>query len=91
MIEKEVDELKLNLDKALEHREKAEYKLAIEALYKALDVESDNIVVLTQLAEIYALMNDIERSIRYYKDILEIDENNETALSALYNKYFSIF
>lgn len=90
MIEKEVDELKLNLDKALEHREKAEYKLAIEALYKALDVESDNIEVLTQLAEIYSIMNDIERSIRYYKDILEIDENNEIALSALYNKYFSI-
>ena len=75
MLEKEVDELKLNFDKALEYREKAEYKLAVEALYKALDVESDNIEVLTQLAEIYALMNDLERSIRYYIDILEIDEN----------------
>ncbi len=90
MLEKEVDELKLNFDKALQHREKAEYKLAVEALYKALDVEADNIEVLTQLAEIYALMNDLERSIRYYKDVLEIDENNEMALSALYNKYFSL-
>lgn len=90
MLEKEVDELKLNFDKALEYREKTEYKLAVEALYKALDVESDNIDVLTQLAEIYALMNDLERSIRYYKDILEIDENNEAAISALYNKYFSL-
>lgn len=90
MLEKEVDELKLNFDKALEHREQGEYKLAVEALYKALDVEADNLEVLTQLAEIYALMNDMERTIRYYKDILEIDENNENALSALFNKYFSL-
>lgn len=88
MLEKEVDELKLNFDKAMEHREKAEYKLAVEALYKALEVEPDNINVLTQLAEIYALMKDFERSIRYYKDILEIEENNESALSALFSKYF---
>ncbi len=89
MIGKEVDELKINFDKACEHREKGEYKLAVEALYKALDVESDNIEVLTSLAEIYALMNDLERSIRYYKDILEVDENNLQATCALFNKYFA--
>lgn len=90
MLEKEIDELKLNFEIAMEHREKAEYKLAVEALYKALDVVPDNIEVLVQLAEIYALMNDYERSIRYYKDILEIDENNEIAISALYNKSFML-
>lgn len=90
MFEKEVDELKLNFDNALQHRENAEYKLAIEALYKALDVEPNNIEVLTQLAEIYALMNDLERSIQYYKDIIEIDENNLSAICALFNKYFTI-
>lgn len=89
MVGKEVDELKLNFDRACEHRENGEYKLAVEALYKALDVEPDNIDVLTQLAELYALMNDIERSIRYYKDILEVDENNLCAICALYNKNFS--
>lgn len=89
MLGKEVDELKINYDKACEHRENGEYKLAIESLYKALDVEPDNIDVLTQLAEIYALMNDLERSIRYYKDILEVDENNSGAISALYNKNFA--
>ncbi len=90
MFEKEVDELELNFEKACEHREKAEYKLAVEALYKALDVEPENLKVLFQLAEIYALMNDLERSIRYYKDILEIDENNQNALVALFNKYFLV-
>ncbi len=90
MFEKEVDELKINFDRALDHREKAEYKLAIEALYKALDVAPDNVDVLTQLAEIYAIMNDFERSIRYYRDILEVDENNLMAVSALANKYFAV-
>lgn len=90
MFEKEVDELKLNFDKAIEYREKEEYKLAIEALYKALDVEADNVDVLLQLAEIYALLKDYERSIKYYKTILELDENNISVMSALFAKYFVI-
>ncbi|MCM1010265.1 MAG: tetratricopeptide repeat protein [Fusobacterium sp.] len=89
MVGKEVDELKLNYDKACEHRENGEYKLAVESFYKALDVEPENIDVMTQLAELYSLMNDIERSIRYYKDILEVDENNLCAICALYNKNFA--
>ena len=90
MFEKEVDELKLNFDKALEYREKEEYKLAIESLYKALDVQDDNVEVLLQLAEIYALLKDYERSIKYYKTILDVDENNLNVISALYSKCFTI-
>ena len=89
-MEKEIDELKLNYNLALEFREKAEYKLAIESLYKALDVEPDNFEVLVQLAEIYALMNDYERSIQYYREILELDENNLAIVNALFNKYFIV-
>lgn len=90
MFEKEVDELKLNLDKAIEYREKEEYKLAIESLYKALDVQGDNVDVLIQLAEIYSILKDYERSIKYYKSVLEVDENNLNILGALYSKYFII-
>ena len=90
MFEKEVDELKLHLDKALEYREKEEYKLAIESLYKALDVQGDNVDVLLQLAEIYSCLKDYERSIKYYKTILEVDENNLNVLSAIYSQYFMV-
>ena len=90
MFEKEVDELKINLDKALYYREKEEYKLAIEALYKALDVQSDNVDVLVQLAEIYAILKDFERSIKYYKAILEIQPQNLLVLNSLYSLCFSL-
>ena len=90
MFEKEVDELKLHYDKAIEYREKEEFKLAIESLYKALDVQQDNIDVLLQLAEIYSILKDYERSIKYYKTILEVDENNLSVLSAIYTQYFRV-
>ena len=39
------------------------YKQAIEMLYKALELESDNIEILFQLGELYFLLNNFQRSI----------------------------
>lgn len=67
------------LKQAFQLQEEKHYKQAIEALYKALCIESDNIEILAQISQLYYLMNNFERSLEYAEKILEIEpEHTET-------------
>ena len=67
------------LKQAFQLQEEKHYKQAIEALYKALCIESDNIEILSQISHLYYLMNNFERALEYAEKILEIDtEHTET-------------
>ena len=46
------------------------YKPAVEMLYKALALDNDNIEVLYQLGEIYALMHNYSRAAGYLEQVL---------------------
>ena len=41
------------------------YKPAIEMLYKALTIENNNVEILSQLAELYYLLENYQRAINY--------------------------
>ena len=47
------------------------YKQAIEMLYKALELESDNTEILFQLGELYFLLNNFQRSMQYLEKVLQ--------------------
>lgn len=67
------------LKQAFQLQEEKHYKQAIEALYKALCIESDNIEILSQIAHLYFLMNNFERALEYSEKILDINpEHVET-------------
>lgn len=85
MFEEEVNELKIHLDEAQKRRDSGEYKEAIEALYKALDIDKKNLDAHVQLAEIFLLMNDFERSLKYYKFAHEIDPSKHDIVASLCN------
>jgi tetratricopeptide (TPR) repeat protein len=46
-------------------------KQAIEMLYKALELESDNTEIIAQLGELYYLLNNHERAEHYLKKVLD--------------------
>ena len=68
------------LKQAFQLQEEKHYKQAIEALYKALCIESDNVEILFQISHLYYLMNNFERSLEYAEKILEIDPDHVDTL-----------
>ena len=66
--EKEVLEY---IKEAFSLRSQELYKPAVEMLYKALALDNDNIEVLYQLGELYALMQNHSRAAGY------LDQENE--------------
>ena len=73
------------LKQAFQLQEEKHYKQAVEALYKALCIESDNIEILSQISHLYFLMNNFERSIEYAEKILEIDPEHIETLKTVVN------
>lgn len=61
-------------------KSKGLYKQAIEMLYKALEIENDNIELLFQLGELYFLLNNYPRAIQYVEKISKVNPNHEEAL-----------
>ena len=59
------------LKEAFRLQSEKHYKQAIEALYKALCIESDNVEILSQISHLYFLMNNFERALEYAEKILE--------------------
>ncbi|MBR2525792.1 tetratricopeptide repeat protein [bacterium] len=49
------------------------YKPAIEMLYKALTIENNNVEILSQLAELYYLLENYQRAINYIEKTLELN------------------
>ena len=63
------------------------YKQAIEMLYKALELESDNIEILFQLGELYFLLNNFQRSMQYLDKVLKIKPEHIEALKLMQKIY----
>ena len=66
-------------------QEERHYKQAIEALYKALCIESDNIEILSQISNLYYLMSNFDRALDYAEKIMEINPDHVDTLSLLVN------
>lgn len=80
------EELSTNfLKQAFLLQEEKHYKQAIEALYKALCIESENIEILSQISHLYFLMNNFERSLEYAEKILDINPEHIDTLKTLTN------
>ncbi len=73
------------LKQAFQLQEEKHYKQAIEALYKALCVESDNIEILAQISHLYFLMKNFERALEYAEKILDIDPEHIETLKIIVN------
>ena len=52
-------------------KEKGYYKHAIEAFYKALELDDKSIELMFEIAESYYLMNDEEHALNYIEQVLE--------------------
>ena len=68
-------------------KEQGFYKPAIVMLYKALDIDPDNIEILAQLAQIYKLLGEEDRTAQYIEKVLEIDNNHIDSLKLLLEIY----
>ncbi len=73
------------LKQAFQLQEEKHYKQAIEALYKALCIESDNIEILAQISHLYFLMKNFERALEYAEKILDIDPEHIETLKIVVN------
>lgn len=61
------------IKQAFELKEQKYYKPAIEMLYKALEIEGDNIEILFQIGELYFLINNYARALQYLDKVLSIN------------------
>lgn len=73
------------LKQAFQYQEEKHYKQAIESLYKALCIESDNIEILAQISHLYYLLNNFERALEYAEKILEINPAHIDTLKIIAN------
>ena len=71
------------IKQAFELKESKNYKPAIEMLYKALEIENDNVSILSQIGELYFLMNNYERSLGYFEKALQINPKDVNSLKFL--------
>lgn len=53
------------IKQAFELKESKNYKPAIEMLFKALEIENDNVEILYQIGELYFLLNNYSRAMQY--------------------------
>ena len=68
------------IKQAFELKEQKYYKPAIEMLYKALEIENDNPEILYQTGELYFLLNDYERALKYLEKVQNIVADHEQSL-----------
>lgn len=68
------------IKQAFELKESKNYKPAIEMLYKALEIENDNVEILSQIGELYFLMNNYSHSCRYFEKALQINPQHINSL-----------
>lgn len=75
------------IKKSFSLQEQGFYKPAIEMLYKALAIDCDNLEILLQLAFLYKLLNNYERSTYYIEKVLELNDKHLDALFLLEEIY----
>lgn len=79
----ENEEIVSYIRRAFELKSQECYKQAIEMLYKAFEIEPDNIEILYQTGELYFLLHNYERALRYLEKVLAEDENHIPALQLM--------
>ena len=77
------------IKKSFELKNQGHYKPAIEMLYKALAIKSDNLEILAQLAHLYRLLNNLQRATYYVEKVLESDKNHLDCLLLLKDIYLA--
>ena len=75
------------IKQAFELKSQQCYKQAIEMLYKALELESDNLEILFQLGELYFLLKNFARASQYMEKVISVNENHIEALKILEKIY----
>ncbi len=75
------------IKQAFELKSQKCYKQAIEMLYKALEEENENTEILYQLGELYFLLNNLHRSLRYLEKVLLKNDRHIEALKILKKIY----
>ena len=76
------------IKQAFELKSQKCYKQAIEMLYKALEIENDNIEILFQLGELYFMLKNFSRSCHYLEKVLLKDNRHIETLRILGKIYF---
>ena len=71
------------IKQAFELKESKNYKYAIEMLYKALELENDNLEILSQIGELYFLLNNYSRAVQYLEKVLQINSTHLESLKLL--------
>ena len=74
---------------AFELKRKGYYKQAIEVYYKLLSKVSDDVEILTELADLYYLLHNNERANHYITKSLELKPDNISTLKVLCKVYMS--
>lgn len=69
---------------AFELKEQKYYKQAIEILYKALEIENDNVELLYQIGELYYLLSNYDRAMQYLEKVKIKNDNHEKTLKLIY-------
>jgi len=75
------------IKQAFELKSQKSYKQAIEMLYKALEIENDNIEIFYQLGELYFLLNNFQRATHYIEKVLINNPNHLEALEIIEKIY----
>lgn len=75
------------IKKSFELKNQGFYKPAIEMLYKALSLDGENIEILAQLAHLYKLLGNAERTIYYVEKVLEKNDKHVDCLNLLEETY----
>lgn len=75
------------IKKSFELKNQGYFKPAIEMLYKALSLDSDNIEILAQLAQLYKNLDNFQRALYYIGKVLELDKNHLDTLLLLKDIY----
>jgi len=69
------------IKQAFELKEQKYYKPAIEMLYKALEIENDNIEILFQIGELYFLINNYTRALQYMEKVQSMNPLHADSLN----------
>lgn len=73
------------IKQAFDLKEQKYYKPAIEMLYKALEIENDNVEILYQIGELYFLLNNMQRAVQYLDKVRSIFPNHENTYRLTYD------
>lgn len=79
--------MKTSMIDAFELKRNGFYKQAIEIYYKLLSTLGDDVEILSELADLYYLLNNDERAMHYVAKALEINPEHVSSLCVMRNVY----